>query len=69
MTKLRWAIRRRTVTAEQVRAYAKEHDIPMMLAKKELVDESEPVLQQFVPYDPFGNGRWEDIPTVIIERE
>ena len=66
--KLRWVIKRRTVTAEMVRNYAKEHDIPMMLAKKELEDVSEPILQQYVPFDPFGNGKWEDVPVEFIER-
>ena len=69
MTKFRWVIKRRTVTAEQVRAYSQKYDVPMMQAKKELVDESEPILQQFVTYDPFGNGKWEDIPLEYIERE
>ena len=59
--KLRWAIKRRTVTAEQVRAYSEKYDVPMMQAKRELVGESKPVLQY------YDNDAWHDVPLEVIE--
>lgn len=60
--KLRWVMYKNKVTAEQVHDYAAEHDIPMMLAKKELTDKTEPVLQY------FENDVWNDVPLEVIER-
>lgn len=66
--KFRWAIYKNQVNAQMVRDYATENDIPMSLAKKELVDQSQPVLQYLDVYDDFGNGIWVDVPTEIITR-
>jgi hypothetical protein len=45
MNEFRYVIRKTRATADQVRAYANEHDIPLMLAKKELEDTTYPILQ------------------------
>ncbi len=60
--KFRWVMHKNKVTADQVRAYAAEHDIPLMLAKKELTDSTDPVLQY------FENDTWVDVPLEVIER-
>lgn len=65
---LRLATFRNTVTAEQVRLYAIDHDISMQEAKQELENKVGPVLQYLKMYDPFGNGIWEDVPNVEIIR-
>lgn len=59
--KLRWVVERRTITAEQVRAYSEKYDVPMMQAKKELTKESKPVLQY------YDNGTWQNVPIEVIE--
>ena len=61
--KLRWASYKNKVTAEQVRAYATEYEIPLMLAKKELTDSRGPVLQYLDESDT-----WVDVPLEVIER-
>jgi hypothetical protein len=61
--KLRYVIRKNRVSAGKVREYALTHDISLSEAKQLLVDESEPILQVWQQYDPFGNGTWQDIPT------
>lgn len=59
--KLRWVVERRTITAEQVRAYSEKYDVAMMQAKKELTKESKPVLQY------YDNGIWQNVPIEVIE--
>ena len=58
---VRWLIRRNEVTAEEVREYAAANDLPLMTAKRILINESLPVLQ-------YRNvaGRWLDVPTCVI---
>ena len=64
--KLRWLTRQRRITADQVRAYSDKWDLPMMQAKNELeLDSTITVLQVWQPYDTFGNGTWQDIPTEL----
>jgi len=65
MIEFRYIISKNRTVAEQVRAYAIEHDIPIPLAKKELEDESDPILQYRVLPIP---ALWQDIPTVVEYR-
>lgn len=60
--KFRWVVYRNKVSSDMIRSYALENNIPMMEAKKFLVNEKSPILQ----YNN-GDGVWCDIPTVIIE--
>jgi hypothetical protein len=62
--KLRWLVKRNEVTHDLVQRYASAHALPMMEAKHELINETQPVLQ----YWTLKNG-WQDIPTVIITHE
>ena len=62
MIEFRYVIRKTRSTAETVRAYATEHDIPLMLAKKELEAETEPVLQYRILPVP---ALWESVPTIV----
>ena len=66
MIEFRYVIRKTKATAEKVRAYATEHDIPMMLAKKELEDTTDPILQYRVLPVP---ALWESVPTIVEYRE
>lgn len=61
---VRWLIRRNEVTAEEVSEYASENNLPLMTAKRILVNESVPVLQ-------YRNvaGRWIDVPTCVISHK
>jgi len=58
--KLRWLIRRNTVTNAQIRDHARAHGLPMMEAKRQLVNRTDPVLQ----YWDSSKG-WQTVPTVI----
>jgi hypothetical protein len=58
--KLRWLIRRNTVTDAQIREYARAHDLPYMESKRQLVNHTDPVLQY---WDSFEG--WQTVPTVI----
>lgn len=66
MNEFRYVIRKTRATADQVRAYANEHDIPLMLAKKELEDTTDPILQYRVLPVP---AIWESVPTIVEYRE
>ena len=63
--KLRYVIRKNRLSAGEVKQYALKHDVSLSEAKQLLVDELEPVLQVWQQYDQFGNGTWQDIPTII----
>jgi len=63
MIELRYVIYKNRVTAEKVKAYADEHDIPMALAKKECEDMTYPILQ-------YRDGHfWKDVETVMEYRD
>ena len=66
MNEFRYVIRKNRVTAEQVIAYATEHDIPKKLAKKELEDVTAPILQYRVLPIP---ALWQDVETVVEYRK
>ena len=66
MIEFRYVIRKTRATAEKVRAYATEHDIPLMLAKKELEDTTDPILQYRVLPLP---AIWKDVETIVEYRE
>ena len=66
MNEFRYVIRKSRATAVQVRAYATEHDIPMILAKKELEEVTAPTLQYRVLPIP---ALWQDVETVVEYRE
>ena len=66
MIEFRYVIRKTRATGDQVRAYANEHDIPLMLAKTELEAETEPMLQYRVLPVP---ALWESVPTIVEYRE
>ena len=66
MNEFRYVIRKSRATDKQVREYATEHDIPMMLAKKELEEETAPILQYRVLPIP---ALWQDVETVVEYRE
>jgi hypothetical protein len=63
--KLRYVIRKNRLSASEVKEYALKHDISFSDAKLILLDEPDPVLQVWQQYDQFGNGTWQDIPTII----
>jgi hypothetical protein len=63
MIELRYVIYKNRATAEKVRAYADEHDIPMALAKKECEDTTEPILQY------RDGGFWKDVETATEYRD
>jgi len=62
--KLRWLIQRNAVTAAEVRNYAETHDLPMMQARDELINETRPVLQYHTVL-----GGWQDVPTEVIPHD
>lgn len=62
MIEFRYVIYKNRATAEKVRAYATEHDIPMALAKKEVEDMTDPILQY------RDDGFWKDVETVVEYR-
>lgn len=66
--KLRYVTYSNRVTAKEVHNYAVTNDLSLMEAKAVLINESEPVLQVWVPFDPFGNGTWETIEHTIEYR-
>lgn len=66
--KLRYVTYKNRVTANEVHNYAVTKDLSLMEAKTALVNESEPTLQVWVPYDQFGNGTWETIEHTIEYR-
>ena len=66
MIEFRYVIYKNRATAEKVRAYADEHDIPMALAKKECEDTTDPILQYRVLPIP---AIWTNVETVTKYRE
>jgi hypothetical protein len=66
MNEFRYVIRKSRATDKQARAYATEHDIPMMLAKKELEEVTAPILQYRVLPIP---ALWQDVETVVEYRK
>lgn len=66
MIELRYVIRKTRATASQIREYALETDIPLMLAKRELEDVTDPILQYRTLPVP---ALWTDVPTVVEYRE
>ena len=65
MIEFRYVIYKNRVTAEKVKAYATEHDIPMALAKKEVEDMTDPILQyRQLPVPAI----WQDVETVLEYR-
>jgi hypothetical protein len=66
MIELRYVIYKNRVTAEKVKAYADEHDIPMALAKKECEDMTDPILQyRQLPVPAI----WQNVETVVEYRD
>jgi hypothetical protein len=67
MIEFRYVIRKnRVVSAEKVRAYATDLDIPLMSAKIALEDKSNPILQyRMLPLPAI----WTDVETVVEYRE
>lgn len=65
MIEFRYVIYKNRATAEKVRAYATEHDIPMGLAKKEVEDMTDPILQYRVLPLP---AIWTDVETILEYR-
>lgn len=65
MIEFRYVIYKNRATAEKVRAYATEHDIPMNLAKKEVEDMTDPILQYRVLPLP---AIWTDVGTIVEYR-
>jgi hypothetical protein len=65
MIEFRYVIRKSSATAEKIREYANEHDIPLMLAKRELEDVTDPILQYRVLPVP---ALWQDVQTVVEYR-
>jgi hypothetical protein len=63
MIEFRYVIYKNRASAEKVRAYADEHDIPMALAKKECEDMTYPILQY------RDDGFWKDVETVVEYRD
>ena len=65
MIEFRYVIYKNRATAEKVRAYATEHDIPMNLAKKEVEDMTDPILQyRELPLPAI----WTNVETVVEYR-
>lgn len=65
MIEFRYVIYKNRATAEKVRAYATEYDIPMALAKKEVEDMTDPILQyRQLPVPAI----WKDVETVLEYR-
>lgn len=65
MIEFRYVIYKNRASAEKVRAYADEHDIPMGLAKKEVEDMTDPILQyRQLPVPAI----WQDVETVVEYR-
>jgi hypothetical protein len=65
MIEFRYVIYKNRATAEKVRAYATEHDIPMNLAKKEVEDMTDPILQyRQLPLPAI----WTDVETIVEYR-
>lgn len=68
--KLRYLVTRNKVTADQVDAYRTEHDSTLEHARRVLVNQQGPVLQQQVKQHPSDDDMiswWEDVETVIEE--
>lgn len=63
---LRWLIKRNEVTAAEVQAYAREHDLSLMAAKTLLVAEKPKVLQQWWEAESGAPvaGEWRNVPVV-----
>ena len=65
MIEFRYVIYKNRATSEKVRAYATEHDIPMNLAKKEVEDMTDPILQyRQLPLPAI----WTDVETIVEYR-
>lgn len=66
---LRWLVRRNNVTADEIRNYRETHAISFNEAKRLLIDEREPVLQQWWETEGYEHeeyltqgGEWRDVP-------
>lgn len=73
----RWVIRQNpSPNVEEVRAFSALRGVTLMQAKKEMINATKPVLQQWQEaegweHDDYvrAGGMWEDVPTVIEPHE
>jgi hypothetical protein len=50
-------------TAQELMEYRDQESLPMMEAKRRLLDEEAPVLQQWWESEDPHCGEWQDVPT------